>query len=328
MSICATVGRPIELAIDACIHDGFVVFERPTINQSFLYHVLCDLEPQWSKQGQTGSQMNLNTSLIKLTSIAVPSAEPEQQAIAAALSDVDGLIASLDRLIAKKRAIKQAAMQQLLTGKTRLPGFSGQWRMRTLNSLADIDSDNLGTSTSPLFEFRYLSLEDVERGVIRGWSEQVFRSAPSRARRRVQDHDILFATVRPNLKSHMLIPDGFGRAVCSTGFAVIRCKPTEAAPEFVFAQLFAHGIEKQVEAVLAGSNYPAINSRDVKRLTMPAPEVEEQAAIGRVLGDMDGEIAALGCRRDKAKAIKQGMMQALLTGRVRLPVKAAVGEPA
>jgi type I restriction enzyme S subunit len=194
-----------------------------------------------------------------------------------------------------------------------------------LHSLAEIDSDNLGASTSPLFEFRYLSLEDVERGAIRGWSEQVFRTAPSRARRRVQDGDILFATVRPNLKSHVLIPEGFGRAVCSTGFAVIRCKPNAAAPEFLFAQLFAHGIEKQVEAVLAGSNYPAINSRDVKRLMVPAPDVEEQTAIGRVLGDMDGEIAALERRRNKAKAIKQGMMQALLTGRVRLPVEAAAG---
>jgi type I restriction enzyme S subunit len=291
----------------------------------FLQYILSHRGQQRLQELMSGNAITRLT-LQKIRNFDMP-APPvdEQRAVAAALSDVDGLIASLDRLIAKKRAIKQAAMQQLLTGKTRLPGFSGNWSTRTLHSLAEIDSDNLGASTSPLFEFRYLSLEDVERGAIRGWSEQVFRTAPSRARRRVQDGDILFATVRPNLKSHVLIPEGFGRAVCSTGFAVIRCKPNAAAPEFLFAQLFAHGIEKQVEAVLAGSNYPAINSRDVKRLMVPAPDVEEQTAIGRVLGDMDGEIAALERRRNKAKAIKQGMMQALLTGRVRLPVEAAAG---
>ena len=67
MSICATVGRPIETRIDSCIHDGFVVFEEPKIEQSFLYHVLASLEPTWSRRGQTGSQMNLNTELINGT---------------------------------------------------------------------------------------------------------------------------------------------------------------------------------------------------------------------------------------------------------------------
>ena len=100
MSICATVGRPIETRIDVCIHDGFVVFDRPAVDQSFLYYVLTELEPRWSSKGQTGSQMNLNTGLIKGTKIAIPSKEDEQRAIAAALSDVDALLAKLDQLIA------------------------------------------------------------------------------------------------------------------------------------------------------------------------------------------------------------------------------------
>ena len=125
MSICATVGRPTETRIDTCIHDGFVVFDQPKVEQSFLYHVLAALEPTWSKHGQTGSQMNLNTGLINGCLVPVPSTKEEQRAIATALSDVDALLDGLDRLIAKKRDIKQAAMQQLLTGKTRLPGFEG-----------------------------------------------------------------------------------------------------------------------------------------------------------------------------------------------------------
>ena len=127
MSICATVGRPIETRVDSCIHDGFVVFEEPTIDQSFLYHVLSSLEPTWSRRGQTGSQMNLNTGLIKGRLVAIPSTTSEQRVIAVALDDVDALLDGLDRLIAKKRNLKQATMQQFLTGQTRLPGFHGEW---------------------------------------------------------------------------------------------------------------------------------------------------------------------------------------------------------
>jgi type I restriction enzyme, S subunit len=120
MSICATVGRPIQTQIDVCIHDGFVIFENIFIDQNFLYYVLCDLEPRWSDKGQTGSQMNLNTKLIKSTEIFLPSDLSEQEAIAEVLSDMDAEIATLEERLEKAKAIKQGMMQQLLTGKIRL----------------------------------------------------------------------------------------------------------------------------------------------------------------------------------------------------------------
>jgi type I restriction enzyme S subunit len=119
MSICATVGRPIITAIDVCIHDGFVVFGDPKADQTFLYYVLRSIEDDWSEHGQTGSQMNLNTNLIKGTEIRIPSL-PEQTAIAAILSDMDAEIAALEAKLAKARQVKQGMMQELLTGKTRL----------------------------------------------------------------------------------------------------------------------------------------------------------------------------------------------------------------
>jgi type I restriction enzyme S subunit len=120
MSICATVGRPIQTQIDVCIHDGFVIFEKIFTDQNFLYYVLCDLEPRWSDKGQTGSQMNLNTELIKSTEIFLPSDLSEQEAIAEVLSDMDAEIAALEERLEKAKAIKQGMMQQLLTGKIRL----------------------------------------------------------------------------------------------------------------------------------------------------------------------------------------------------------------
>lgn len=120
MSICATVGKPIITKRDLCIHDGFVVFNGLTVNQDFMYYVLKELEDEWSKQGQTGSQMNLNTDLINGTNVCIPNLTDEQVEIALILSDMDEDIQILEQRLNKTRQIKQGMMQELLTGKTRL----------------------------------------------------------------------------------------------------------------------------------------------------------------------------------------------------------------
>jgi len=243
---------------------------------------------------------------------------PEQRAIAAALSDVDALLAALDRLLAKKRAVKQAAMQQLLTGQTRLPGFGGEWESRRIDEVADTDPESLGNNTAPDYKFNYIALEDVDRGTLVSFSEQTFSSAPSRARRKIQADDILVATVRPNLQSHLLFPYLEGEWVCSTGFCVVRCRTSDADPHFIFQHLFSSTINQQIDMLIAGSNYPAINSADVRALKIAVPSIQEQTAIAAVLSDMDAELAALARRRAKTRDVKQAMMQELLTGRTRL----------
>ena len=243
---------------------------------------------------------------------------PEQRTIAETLSDVDRLIDSLESLIAKKQAIKQATMQQLLAGETRLPGFRGEWKTRRLEEVANIDPENLSDNTSPDYEFNYISLEQVETEKLHGYTEETFRSSPSRARRKLRHNDVLMATVRPNLMGHLLFNEQPGNTVCSTGFAVLRCKDRLSVPEFLFAHLLGSVVNKQIEAVLSGSNYPAISSSDVALMEIPCPPTREQAAIATILSDMDAEIATLECRLDKGRALKQGMMQQLLTGKIRL----------
>ena len=120
MSICATVGRPVITKIDTCIHDGFVVFDNLKVDKYFLYYVLKFIEDDWSKHGQTGSQMNLNTGLINLTKIHIPPVTKEQSAIASILSDMDAEIAALETKLTKARQIKQGMMHNLLTGRIRL----------------------------------------------------------------------------------------------------------------------------------------------------------------------------------------------------------------
>jgi type I restriction enzyme S subunit len=120
MSICATVGRPIITNIDVCIHDGFVVFDDLRVDRDFLYYVLAYLEKDWSKHGQTGSQMNLNTTLINTTEISFPEEKAEQELIAHALLAIDDELNLLNTRLSKAKQIKQGMMQELLTGRIRL----------------------------------------------------------------------------------------------------------------------------------------------------------------------------------------------------------------
>ena len=120
MSICATVGRPIVTRIETCIHDGFVVFDDLCADQTFLFYALSRIEKEWSKHGQTGSQMNLNTGLINSTKIPLAQDRAEQAAIGAIFSDLDDELDALEGRLAKARDVKRGMMQELLAGRVRL----------------------------------------------------------------------------------------------------------------------------------------------------------------------------------------------------------------
>lgn len=281
-----------------------------------------------------------------LIKVALPT-KKEQTAIANALSDVDALISKLENLIAKKQAIKTATMQQLLTGRTRLPQFAlredgskkstkkselgeipEDWEVVNIGDLGQVDPENLGSTTSPDYEFNYVSLEQIEKGVLVGTTRTIFRNAPSRARRVLKKGDILVSTVRPNLMSHYFVQHEVNDLICSTGFSVIRFFEKKLCPGYLYQHLFSSVINNQIEMLISGSNYPAINSGDVKQLKVQIGSVEEQTAIATILSDMDKEIQALKQRLSKTYQIKQGMMQELLTGKTRLikPSKEVIHE--
>jgi type I restriction enzyme S subunit len=198
--------------------------------------------------------------------------------------------------------------------------FSGKWETKRLGDISNINPQNFSSNTNPDYKFNYISLEQVDSGRLLGYSEEVFRTAPSRAQRVLQNGDVLMSTVRPNLMAHLFFHDQVSNAVCSTGFAVLRAKRDLSTPYFLFAQLFSQSVNDQITKILAGSNYPAINSRDVKLIEIPCPpRISEQRAIAEVLSDVDGLLNALEALIAKKRAIKQAVMQQLLTGRTRLP---------
>ncbi len=304
-------------------------------NPKFIYFIFTYINFERFASGSGVPTLNRNDA--HSFKIAIPSSQQEQTAIANALSDVDTLISKLENLIAKKQAIKTATMQQLLTGRTRLPQFAlreddskkgtkqselgeipEDWEVVNIGELGQVDPENLGAATSPDYEFNYISLEQIEKGVIKNTTRSIFKNAPSRARRVLKKGDILVSTVRPNLMSHYFVQNEVNDLICSTGFSVIRFFEEKLCPGYLYQHLFSSVINNQIEMLISGSNYPAINSGDVKKLKVQIGSVKEQTAIATILSNMDEEIQALEQRLSKTRQIKQGMMQELLTGKTRL----------
>ncbi len=238
MSICATVGIPVITKIDSCIHDGFVGFTRlKFVDQEFLYYKLKEQEPAFRSMGQTGSQSNLNTDLVRDRPVALPPL-PEQRAIAAALSDVDALLAKLDALIAKKRDLKQAAMQQLLSGKQRLPGFSGEWEVKRFGDIATPRKDRLDPRKAGTQEF-CIELEHIEQGAGRLLGS-ASTGDQSSLKSIFQAGDVLFGKLRAYLRKYWLADR---EGVCSTEIWALMAHRRLVTPEFslVFANKGAIG---------------------------------------------------------------------------------------
>ncbi len=204
--------------------------------------------------------------------------------------------------------------------KTEIGVIPNDWELKKISDIVSVDTENLSSSTNPEYEFKYISLEDVDNGTLRNYAELTFKNAPSRARRKIRKGDILVATVRPNLKSHLFISQEVSDWICSTGFSVLRSN-SNVDGRFLFSHLFVSIINKQIDNLITGSNYPAINSNDVKSLTIPLPPLPEQQAIAEVLSDTDNLIQSLEKLIAKKRLIKQGAMQELLSPKEGWEVK-------
>jgi type I restriction enzyme, S subunit len=243
----------------------------------------------------------------------------EQCRIAEVLGVWDESIDLLERLIGRVRSRKQGLMQQLLTGKKRFKEFEGsEWKKLSIGEIAFVDKRSLNNSTPKDYTFFYISLSDIDNGHISNNLEQLcFEKAPSRARRLVSNNDIIMATVRPNLKSFAIVKTDADKYVVSTGFAVITAKKG-CCPDYLYQYIFSNHIEKQIEALVTGSNYPAINSTEIKNLSVCCPSLPEQEKIAAVLSAADEEISTLEKQLAAYKQQKLGLMQQLLTRRIRI----------
>ena len=241
------------------------------------------------------SQKALTIVVLKKIQIPLPPTIEEEQAIATALSDVDALITAQEQLITKKRNIKQGAMQQLLTGEKRLPGFGGAWEVKKLGDIASgvasgKSKSKSGVGTYPIYG---------STGIIGSYNFYDY-----------EGKKILIARVGANAGMINLVE---GKYCVSDNTLIIQFNQNMDIL-FFYYQLSNY----KLNTLVFGSGQPLITGSQLKDLTIFLPHLSEQQAIAKILSDMDTEIESLEQKRNKYKAIKQGMMQELLTGKTRL----------
>jgi len=287
----------------------FHALSQPTVRARFIAITTGQAYPQISLQQVRHAQ------------VALPSEKAEQDAIARALSDADALIESLERLLAKKRHLKQGAMQELLTGKKRLPGFTGTWEARNLGDLCVKIQD--GTHFSPELggnDFLYVTSKNIRPGKL---------DVSTADRISAVEHAKIYARCDVVKGDLLLTKDGAntGNAALNTidepfsllsSVALLRFDYRRHDARYFLYQVLAHDGQQQIAEMMSGNAITRLTLTKIRLLRFPVPSLAEQSAIAEILGDMDREIDALEAKLTKARQIKQGMMQELLTGRIRL----------
>jgi type I restriction enzyme S subunit len=317
-----------------CSADMYPLKPAVDVSGAFMLGVL--LEHRFTKYAESVSVRSgipkINRVELADFVVALPPL-PEQRAIATASSDVDALLGGLDRLIAKKRDLKHAVMQQLLSGQTRLPGFHAEWEVKRLGDYATFLRNGVNSRAELLAEGRvkYLHYGDVHG------CKDVYLSpdplpclpgAKAASLDRLRDGDLVIADASEDVvgvsKSVEMRGLGISEVVSGLHTIAARFDKNVLADGFKGLLQFCPPFATHLRRLAAGTKVYATNRAHVASVEMRLPTVAEQTAIAAVLSDMDAEESALEARRDKTRDLKQAMMQVLLTGKIRLVPVGAV----
>lgn len=323
-----TRGKVGLLCFNATINQACAAIELlESVNKKYIFHVLNSMYEDIRELSNSGGQENLSGHIVKKILISLPPLK-EQTAIATALSDVDALITTLEKLIAKKQAIKTATMQQLLTGRTRLPQFAlrddGTPKGYKASELGEIPEDwkiyNLGQATICLDNLR-VPMNESERakqkgdipycganGIV-GWVSDYV----------LDDDIILIAEDGGYFDEYATRPIAYqmsGKCWVNNHAHILK-----ARSPFDQGYIFYCLVHKDIQKYLASGTRAKLNKSEMEKIEIISPlKEEEQTAIATILSDMDSDISSLQQRLSKTRQIKQGMMQELLTGKTRLKV--------
>ena len=284
---------------------------------------------QIKEETQGSTRARTSISKLRKNKIFLPSFD-EQERIAEALSDVDNLIISLEKLIAKKKAIKQGTMQELLTGKKRLPGFGGEWEKKSFGDVFDFIPNNAFTRAE-------MSTNGTVKNIHYGdvltkygcWIDANDTDIPYlmehinlnrfRAICYLQTGDVIIAdTAEDEMVGKALEIINVTVSVLAGQHTLLCRSRIKFADKFLGYYLNADCYHSQLLPFIVGTKVSSISKASVAQTSIYLPSIEEQTAIATILSDMDSEIEALEEKLEKTCQIKQGMMQELLTGRIRL----------
>jgi len=327
ISASGTIGRTVEyLGEDAYYQDSNIIWidnDEKLISNKYLNYTLKVIK--YNTEGSTIKR--LYNSIIKSSKFVIPPTLTEQKAIATALSDVDALISSLEQTITKKKSIKQGAMQQLLTpphkGGKRLPGFEGEWVERPFTDMIwfqegpglrkwQFTSKGIKVINITNLVNGYLDLEKTQRHI--SWDEfnKMYKHFE------VDEGDIVVASSGNSYCKTSVVRKQDLPLVMNT--SVIRFKPLKNLNYNLLLILLKSDLFKdQIDLLITGGAQPNFGPVHLPKVFFTLPEsMKEQNAIGQILSDMDAAITQLETKKEKYQAIKQGMMQELLTGKTRL----------
>lgn len=331
LSNSMSFGRPYILNIDGCIHDGWLTIQEyeQTFSKDFLYYLLSSdsVYQQYISMAAGSSVKNLNKEKVSALMVAYPEIG-EQEKIAEALSCIDTLIAYSEKELAKKKAIKQGAMQELLTGKKRLPGFSGEWTTKRLDDYCSLVTKQTGFDYSahikPALITRRMpnTLPMIQTINFRGrqFSFDTDYYIPKPVAIQFPNivlsaKCVLFSIVGASVGNIGLYPGG--TAFCGGAIGITRFYDEQDA-EWVYYYMNSPDGQAQIQYVTKGGAQATVTIADIRNFKIPTPEKSERIAIAELLSSMDSEIEALEQKLAKYRQVKQGMMQQLLTGKIRL----------
>ena len=315
------VGKVAIAPVEVCTSQDFTNLVSKKHDARFLAYCIQTKMKIMAEKTQGTSIKGVTVENIAQMEIELPPQE-EQTAIAETLSDIDNLISSMQKLIEKKKAIKQGTMQELLTGKKRLPGFDEEWRTYKLGELGSFDKgcgiSRAESNTGNFPAVRYGELYTKHTDYVKQYYSCISGDVAQTAKR-VTFGDILFAAsgeTKEEIGVCAAIVDR--RDIFAGGDIVVFTPTTEINPIFFGTLLNMPFVQKQKSERGQGDAVVHIHADSLSEIIISMPEKNEQEAIATVIKDFNDEIEQLERKLAKYQQIKQGMMQELLTGRIRL----------
>ncbi|PWB28076.1 hypothetical protein DCO49_06050 [Stenotrophomonas sp. SPM] len=331
----ATLGVAKILGIKCCANDGIAALlglDQDVCPKYLAYFINTQTKMLREVVATGNGQPNLNTALIGGLKFPLPPSRKEQEAIAEALSCADALIESLSQLLVKKRQIRKGAMQELLTGTKRLPGFAGDWPQKSLGELFRF-SGGVSASRDQLSDRGHLYLHygdihvstktfidvAVEGGVIPRLDIGLANVPPTSL---LADGDVVFVDASEDdegVSKHIVISNS-DRLPFIAGLHTIVAKQRQQLLERSYLRYCfqTRAVKDQFNFYAVGTKVSGISKRNIARILLPVPPYAEQEAIGELLASIDAEMTALEEKLIKARQLKQGMTRSLLTGGTRL----------
>ena len=328
MSICATVGKPIILNIDACIHDGFILFDdlnNSKIITDYLYYLLQKKEEEFKGMGQTGTQANLNTNIVGSTLIAIPTIK-EQKKIASILSTVDEQIDNIDALIEKNKELKKGLMQTLLTKgightkfkTTEIGEIPEEWNIFKLSDCATIidslhETPEYSESGFPMIRVVDVNGKAINTKLTNKVCETIYKKFTKKYE--PKQGDIIMSRVGSyGLVSYLKDSE---RVCLGQNIVIIT---TELCKKYLFYVLSSEYVKNNIEKVTVGSSQKTLSLANINELKILIPSIKEQNKISLILSDIDEKIEKYENKKQKLEELKKGLMQQLLSGQIRVNI--------